>query len=407
VSVWPWAASGPRGAWRDRSPYSSGDAPGSPERPLGGSRLALLTDVMDALGELFPWELAGDRDGSGLLVGSRGSWISRVMCSIECSGDRVQAALDSGCELLVAHHPHLLRAGASTVDLDSPAGALAGRALAGGLNVVACHTNADAAAGGAADLMAEHLGLVGAGPLQRSTGVYMAKVVVFVPPEALEAVSAAMAGAGAGIIGQYEHCGFRVEGEGTFVPGPGAHPYSGEAGALNVKSEARLEMTVPSYRVAAVLEAAREEHPYEEVACDVYRTEAPVPWGVGRLGRLPEARKLGQITEDLALWCGSPDPRLTGDPGKPACRIGVVPGYAGDRVGLARAAGADLLVTGEIDWHRAVEASDSGLAVIALGHLQSERPLVERMVDGLLEVSGRRGLGLAVEGYRDQEGRWG
>jgi hypothetical protein len=45
--------------------------------------------------------------------------------------------------------------------------------------------------------------------------------------------------------------------------------------------------------------------------------------------------------------------------------------------------------------------------VIALGHLQSERPLVERMVDGLLEVSGRRGLGLAVEGYRDQEGRWG
>lgn len=403
----PGTAGAAREASRDGSPYSLCDAPEFPERPLGGSRLALLTDVMDALGELFPWELAGDRDGGGLLVGSAESETSRVMCSIECAGDRMQAALDAGCELLVTHHPHLLRPGASPWDLDTPAGALARRAVTGGLNVVGCHTNADAASGGAADLMADHLEMEVLGPLQRSTGVYMAKMVVFVPPEALEAVSAAMATAGAGINGDYAHCGFRVEGEGTFVPGPGAKPYSGEAGALNVKAEVRLEMIAPSFRVAAVLEAALEEHPYEEVAWDVYRTEAPVPWGVGRLGNLPEARKPLEIMEDLARWCGSREAELTGDPERPVSRIAVVPGFAGARVELASGAGADLLVTGEIDWHRTVEACESGLAVIALGHLQSERPLVERMVDGLLEISERRGLRLTVEGYKDQEGRWG
>jgi dinuclear metal center YbgI/SA1388 family protein len=366
-----------------------------------------LTDVIDALGELFPWELATDRDNSGLVVGSNASEVSRVMCSIECTGDRLQSALEAGCELLVIHHPHLFRPSASPWDLGTPAGELAKRALAGGLNVVACHTNADAASLGAADLMARHLEMEVLGPLERAAGVYMAKVVVFVPPEALEAVSAAMAAAGAGIIGDYTDCGFRVDGVGTFTPGPGTAPYSGEVGALNERPEVRLEMLAPSFKVGAVLEAVLESHPYEEAVYDVCHTENLVPWGIGRWGDLPEARELAEIMEDLARWCGSEDPVLAGEPERPVVRIAVVPGLAGARVDLARSTGADLLVTGEIDWHGKVEVRQAGLSVIALGHLESERPLVGRMVEGLQEVSERRGLGLTVQGYKDQEGRWG
>lgn len=369
--------------------------------------MALLAEVMDALGELFPWELATDRDGGGLLVGSLDADVRRVMCSIEVAGDRVQAALDAGCDLLVVHHPHLLRSEMPPWNSDDPAGALARRATVGGLNVVGCHTSADAAAGGVGDLMAEHLGVDILGPVEPAAGVYIAKVVVFIPPEAVESVSDAMAGAGAGVIGDYTHCSFRVQGSGTFIPGATARPYTGNPGMLNVEDEVRLEMVVPSFRVPAVVDAMLDKHPYDEVAYDIYRTENLIPWGIGRLGNLPEARKLCEIMEDLVDWCASDRAVLTGEPERSVTKVALVPGYAGTRVGRARASGAELLVAGEVGWHSAVEAGESGMDLLTVGHLESERPLVPRMVEGLLEVSRRGGFGLEVQGYRDNEGRWG
>jgi dinuclear metal center YbgI/SA1388 family protein len=369
--------------------------------------LAILAEVMDALGELFPWELARAGDGSGLLVGSPEAEVHRVMCSIEVTSDRVQAALDAGCDLLVVHHPHLLGSGGTFWNYGDPAGALARRAILGGLNIAGCHTNADAAAGGTGDLMAEHLGVDVTGPLQPADGVYIAKLVVFVPPEALDAVSDAMAGAGAGVIGDYSHCGFRVRGHGTFVPGVKAQPYTGKPGALNVEEEVRLEMVAPSFRVPAVVEAMLDKHPYDKVAYDVFRTENPLPWGIGRLGMFIEARTLYEIMKDLVEWCDADRASLTGEQQRSVRKVALIPGYAGARVGPACAAGAELLITGDIGWHSAVQAAESGMDLLTLGHLESERPLVPRMVEGLLEVSGKRGLGLEVEGYLDNEGRWG
>lgn len=237
--------------------------------------------------------------------------------------------------------------------------------------------------------------------------LYMARIVVFVPPEALDDVSAVMAGAGAGVAGDYTRCSFTVTGRGTFVPGPGARPYTGEPGVLNVTDELRLEMAAPSFRVPAVVSAILGKHPYEEVAYDVYRTEGSRPWGRGRVGELPGERVLREIMDDLAGWCGSENPVLTGEPETEVARVAVSPGNADDLVERAYCAGAELLVAGEVGWHKTLEACDAGMAVLCLGHLESERPLVPRMVEGMMELSRRRGLGLSVEGYRDQKGRWG
>jgi dinuclear metal center YbgI/SA1388 family protein len=369
--------------------------------------LATTAQVMDALGELFPWELATPGDGSGLVAGSPDAEVRRVMCSIEATPDRMRSAIDAGCDLLVVHHPHLLGYESPRSDQGDSAPASAAGAVSEALNVVCCHTNADTAAGGAGDLIARHLGVDVTGPLQPADGVYIAKLVVFVPPEALESVSGAMADAGAGVIGDYTHCGFRVSGWGTFLPGLEARPYSGKPGMLNLSEEIRLEMSAPSFRVQAVVDAMNDKHPYEEVAYDIYRTENPVPWGIGRLGELVEARKLCEIMEDLADWCGSEEALLNGEPQRLVRKVAVVTGYASTRVAAACAAGADLLIAGEVEPRGAAQAEESGMDLLTLGHLASERPLVPRMVEGLLEISGRRGLGLEVQGYQDDEGRWG
>lgn len=245
---------------------------------------------MEALGDIFPWELAAEGDNCGLLVGSLDSDISGILCSVDLGRKVLAAALESGCDLLVCHHPQYFLRVFSQIDTTIPGGRIISDAIRGDLNVVACHTNADSAAGGTADLMSDHLGIKRRSPLVPCPGVHMAKIVVFVPPEAIDRVSESMSVAGAGIIGVYTHCSFRSEGTGTFIPGEEAKPYSGERGVLSMEEEIRLEMVAPSFAVPKIVRSMVAEHPYEEVAYDVYRTEGPIPWGIGRVGDIEEKR---------------------------------------------------------------------------------------------------------------------
>lgn len=368
--------------------------------------MASVRSIVDALGESFPWELADD-DESGLLVGSPRASVEGVLCSIELTREVLEAATSSGFDLIVTHDPWPLLRACRPWDESTPAGSMATHAIRGGINIIACQGNAAAADGGTADLMARSLRLTVEGPLEPSPRAHLTKVVVFVPPWSVEDVSSAMAGAGAGIIGDYTRCSFRATGTGTFMPGEASKPYTGEKGRLNRVDEVRLEMIAPSFLVRRVLSAMTAVHPYEEPACDVYRIENAVPWGKGRTGTLENERPLGDILGDLAEWAGSSRAVLHGDASRRVSRVAVAPGNAGGLVRAAVEAGCDLLATGELDRQGVADACEAGLDLIQLGHLESERALVPAMVDGLAKRSKSHGWGLRMTGYRDKEGYWG
>jgi hypothetical protein len=96
------------------------------------------------------------------------------------------------------------------------------------------------------------------------------KLVVFVPREALDAVRTALFEAGAGRIGDYEHCSWYTQGTGTFLGGEGTNPTLGEAGREQRVAELRLETIFPEEKQEDVIAALRRAHPYEEPAFDVY-----------------------------------------------------------------------------------------------------------------------------------------
>jgi hypothetical protein len=96
------------------------------------------------------------------------------------------------------------------------------------------------------------------------------KLVVFVPPEALDGVRDALFAAGAGRIGDYERCSWYTEGTGTFYGRESAEPTIGEKGREERVPELRLETVFPEDRQDEVIAALRGAHPYEEPAFDVY-----------------------------------------------------------------------------------------------------------------------------------------
>jgi hypothetical protein len=97
------------------------------------------------------------------------------------------------------------------------------------------------------------------------------KLVVFVPPEALDTVRDALFAAGAGRIGEYERCSWYTEGTGTFFGGEGTEPSIGDRGREERVPELRLETIFPEERQDEVVAALRGSHPYEEPAFDVYQ----------------------------------------------------------------------------------------------------------------------------------------
>jgi len=96
------------------------------------------------------------------------------------------------------------------------------------------------------------------------------KIVTYVPLKNVDKVTFELANAGAGRIGNYSVCSFRMKGVGTFVPGKSAKPFSGKAGKLSFEEEVRLEMECGREELDAVVDALLANHPYEEPAYEVY-----------------------------------------------------------------------------------------------------------------------------------------
>ncbi len=90
-------------------------------------------------------------------------------------------------------------------------------------------------------------------------------IVFGVPAAHLDATLAAMAAAGAGVVGEYTHCSFANEGTGRFLPGAAANPAYGERGQINQEREVRVETFCPRDKAKEVAAAIRQAHPYEEV----------------------------------------------------------------------------------------------------------------------------------------------
>lgn len=97
----------------------------------------------------------------------------------------------------------------------------------------------------------------------------MYKLCFFVPEREAERVKDAVFAAGGGRIGNYDRCCWQVLGQGQFRPLEGSQPAIGGLGSLEHVAEYRVELVCADDKVAAVIAALKQAHPYEEVAYDV------------------------------------------------------------------------------------------------------------------------------------------
>ncbi len=337
---------------------------------------------------------AWERDNVGLQVGRAGQPVRRVLVTLDVTDAVVDEAIGRRADLIVSHHPLIFRPLSSVSDAD-PVSRLILRLAERRMALFAAHTNLDAARDGVSFALARRLGLTDLkflAPLRDT----LAKIVVFVPAAHLERVRDAMAAEGAGVIGAYDSCAFSSPGTGSFRPGPGAAPFIGESGRLELAEEYRLEMICPRALVDRVLRAMRLVHPYEEVAADVYDVQNRDPnAGMGVIGTLDRAESLTAFARRVKARLGSHALRMAGTGTRRVRRVAVCGGSGSELIADAARAGADVFVTADVRYH-AWHHLPPGLTLMDAGHWETEQVIVPVIAQRLQAMARQRRAALSV-----------
>jgi dinuclear metal center YbgI/SA1388 family protein len=341
--------------------------------------MPLVADIADFMNQLAPLSLAAEWDNVGLLLGEAAAPVSGIMTCLTVTPETAAEAMEAKASLIISHHPILFRAAKRLTGATAEGRMLLGLARAG-IAVYSPHTAFDNCAGGINDVLAQRLGLTNVVALRDGNAVGRCKIVVFVPEADLAKVMDALFAAGAGHIGQYSQCSFRLAGTGTFFGSDTTQPTAGQKGRREEVSEFRLEAICPNVLVDGAIQAMRRAHSYEEPAYDVYplRSDRDV-LGVGRVGNLTAPTTLSALAELTRARLAAAASQFVGDPVQRVERVAIACGAGGEFVGDAIAQKADALLTGEARFHDCLAAQAQGLGLILPGHYASERCGVEEL----------------------------
>jgi dinuclear metal center YbgI/SA1388 family protein len=330
-----------------------------------------IKEITNYLESLAPLAYQESYDNCGLLVGSDQTEMTKVLVTLDCTEEIIEEAIANGCNFIIAHHP-IIFGGLKKINGKNYVERTVIKAIQNNIAIYAIHTNLDNVLGGVSSKIADRLGLNQTQILDNKSGL-LQKLVVFVPNEHLEKVRNALFEAGAGEIGAYEKCSFVSTGMGSFQATKGANPFVGEIDQLHFEPESKLEVIYPKAIETNVISALKTNHPYEEVAYDLFSIQNNFSQvGSGIIGFLPEplneAEFLGYLKEKMELKAI----RFTRFNSKKISKVAVCGGAGSFLLQKAIASGADAFVSADFKYHEFFDA-ENRLLIADIGHYESEK----------------------------------
>ncbi len=347
--------------------------------------LCTVNDIITLMDFVAPPQFAEKDDTVGLIFGDRHAVVHNILVTLDVNDDVVEEAIDVNADLIISHHPLRLD-GMSHINSDSYVGELFCKLGRHGIALFTAHTNLDSAPGGVNDTLCSLLELKDVKILEPVTIRPFKKLAVYVPIGYEDALCEAVCGAGAGNIGNYSECTFRVEGRGTFRPSLDTEPFIGERTELTEVPEVRIEAILPGDCVESALNAIRRIHPYEEPVIDIFDLYHPsITYGIGRVGDLIEPMQFNDFVNKVQDVLEPKAMKIAGQPDSLVKRIALVGGSGSGYFPLALNAGAQVFLSGEIKHHHVLEAQYYGLQLVDAGHYATERPIVPALIKILMD----------------------
>lgn len=351
-------------------------------------KLSELTSFLEALA---PLNLQEGYDNSGLLVGNPKSDVNRALISLDCTERIVDEAIANGCDLIISHHP-IVFGGLKRFNEANYVERVVAKAIRNNISIYAIHTNLDNIAGGVNAKIMERLGIEKPAVLAPKKNI-LKKLRVFVPATHAESLKSSLFDAGAGNISNYAECSFSTSGTGTFLPNDQANPTIGNIGKREIVDEVAIEVIYPIYQERKILVAMYQNHPYEEVAHDIYALDnAYQEVGSGMIGELGRAFSTTDFLAFLKEKMNVEVIRHTSELNKPIQRVAVCGGAGSFLLKKAIQSGADVFISADFKYHEFFDAEEK-IMIADIGHFESE----QFTQDLLLEVIRKKFPNFAIQ----------
>ena len=342
-----------------------------------------LKDLCTYLDTIVPLSFQESYDNSGLQVGLPERDISSALITLDVTEETIEEAISEKCDIIISHHP-LIFNGIKRISGKTFTERILYKAVKNDIAIYSSHTNLDIFSNSVSRKMAEKLELKEVkvlSPLKNR----LLKLVTYIPETHLDKVKDALFEAGAGVIGNYDMCGFTTSGKGSFRANENANPFIGEKGAIHFENEIRFETVLFSHLKEKVIKALLENHPYEEVAYDVYTLENEnVEIGLGCVGSFVDEISEVALLEILSVLFNSKGVRFSKPLGRQVKKIAVCGGSGAGIISSAIASGADVFITSDIKYHNFFDA-DNKILLVDIGHFESEKFSGEILYDLLIK----------------------
>ena len=323
-----------------------------------------------------------DNSGNQIIPSDRE--ITKAAFALDPSEKTINKAIEEGCEVLITHHP-LFFGSVKNISNDRPAGRKVIKAIQADLAVLSHHTSLDLADYSLNDHLANLIGGKITETAVTEGKEELVKFVVFVPVTHADQVREAMAKAGAGYIGNYSDVSFSAEGTGRFKPQAGANPFIGTQGELESVHEERIESIIEKNNVKRLTDAVIAAHPYEEVAYDIYPLENGKTYGLGRIACFDKPMPLTKFLDKVRYVLSADTLRVnTSDFTGKVTKYAVITG-SGASLWKKCLGRADVLVTGDMKHHEALDAHEAGLIIVDGGHFHTEKIFMSFLADKIAE----------------------
>ncbi len=338
-----------------------------------------IADVIHHLESIAPASLQESYDNSGLLVGEKSTEVSGVLISLDCIEATVNEAIQTKCNLIIAHHP-IVFSGLKRFNNANYVQRTVQLAIKNDIAIYAIHTNLDNVyANGVNSKLAEKLGLQNTRILSPKSGD-LVKLVTYCPTANQEQIKEALFDAGAGHIGNYSECSFTTSGSGTFRAEPGANPVLGEIGKRHTESEVKIEVIICRPQMKSILAALHEAHPYEEVAYEMYPTlNTDTTIGSGMVGELAKEMSPSDFLEYLKSSLELKVIKYTSQT-RPIKKVAVCGGSGQFLLANAKSCKADVYVTSDFKYHEFFDAEED-IMICDIGHYESEKYTIDLLFD--------------------------
>lgn len=339
-------------------------------------------EIYKLLNQIAPFELAYDFDNVGLLIGDYQQEVSKIMLALDATPEVVEQAIAEEVQLLITHHPIIFKP-MSSITTSTPTGDIVFKLIKNNISVISMHTNLDIAANGVNDVLAKLAGLNNILTIAERSLKSFLKLSFFVPQAHTTQIVEVIENLHIQLFGNYESCFFTTAGVGRFKPLDSASPFIGTVQELTETVEDKIEMLIPKDRCSEIITKIKAIHPYEEMAYELSAIEQPdKSIGIVRTGELHQPMSAQDFATIIKQKMNL-DGILVTLPHKRIHKVAVCGGTGADFIQIAKKAGVDALLTGDIKYHEAQLAENIGLAILAIGHQESEQPVMMHLMDTL------------------------